>query len=106
MHNKEFYQKHLTSEDTKQIERVCGKDWDVMNIPAYLRNQIDEDARRGYKTIENGEFAPETKERLRQALEKTTGETIEDMGLEEELEDEVFAEEAERDKQSFFEATR
>ena len=39
---KEEYLPYLTGEEVKQIERVCGKDWKVENIPAFIRREIEQ----------------------------------------------------------------
>jgi len=83
----------MTEQEKQTIEKFFNKpisEIDEIDIPAYIRKR---DKEKG-----DGEFDPETKKELMKALQEdkeagliediaeTTGEMIEDMGLEEEVE--------------------
>jgi len=42
MAKKEDYLPYLSEQEVKDLERVCGKDWEMTDIPKYRRNEIEE----------------------------------------------------------------
>jgi len=56
----------MTEQEEKEIVRVCGKDYDYLDIPAYIRKR-DEDEARALCQLEE-EWRQEEAERLEKLL--------------------------------------
>ena len=40
--DKQTYKQYLSPDELEQIDRVCGLDWAIEDIPAYMKNNIKE----------------------------------------------------------------